>query len=467
VRDAEERQVWKRLGSRNARPELGNFDINGQTHDLSAPFVVVGGRNGAGKSRLLRSVAEEIGDQGLFLDLHHLSEQAMILLRSQTDVEELADEAGLYEPDAKRVEDLSRILGRTYSSVEWSELDLIPAEPEVANIFKWGGKQPTVPYFRVGHRDATYSGREMGLGEFTMHLLMWILEQYRSTENLTLLLDEPDAFLPPVGVQRLLRRLLLMCKERGWQLILTTHSEEMIRTAVDHDAFLLMYVDDAGQTRARAARDDRRIVAPLLTRPGVERVLFCEDEAAYYLIQSMLASSDAIEDGAVATAWGQGHGYIRELRKALPKPPRFDLAFTFVFDGDQWAEVDYVPQRWPVRFLPTGGDPDALFRGALDIDFLAGRVGASVSVVESYLSGIDGEEDHDWVNSLADHFGRPMTLKALADSWVGQNLDHSNAFVEQIASRDDILLHPTQVAIREALRLEEEQAALAGTSDQT
>jgi hypothetical protein len=464
VRNVEEAQVWKRLGKRNERSSLKTFSVGDETHDFSAPCIVIGGKNGAGKSRLLHSLASTLGQKGLFLDLHHLSEQAMILLRSRNDIEDMAQEAGLFTPNEERLEDLDRIIGRKYSFVEWSELDLTPSEDEVAETFKWGGDQATVPFFRVEHRGKTYTGRDMGLGEFTMHFLMWILEQYSSEGELTLLLDEPDAFLPPVGVKRLLQRLAWICVERGWQLILTTHSEEMIRTSVDRGAFVLVHVDEVGEPKVTSSRADRGIASPLLTRPSVERVLFCEDESAFYLIESMLRTVDKLEVGTVAVAWGGGHGYIRKLRDALPKPPRFGIGFAFVFDGDQWDAVDEDPSKWPSRFLPTALDPDALFRDALQIDTLADRVGVSRGNLEAFLAGIDGEENHDWVNQLAGHYGRVITLTALSDSWVNQHEEDATEFVEQLTSSQEFLIHSTQLAIKLAREEEEAQLRYAAES---
>src|SRR3546814_6656475 len=107
----------------------------------------------------------------------------------------------LAAPSQSRIDDLHKIIGRTYESVEWSALDLGPAEDTVADVFRWRSDQPVVPYFRVTYRGRTYASPEMGLGEFSVHFLLWILEQYadrgdRGDEEkiTTLLLDEPDAF---------------------------------------------------------------------------------------------------------------------------------------------------------------------------------------------------------------------------------------------------------------------------------
>ena len=68
--------------------------------------------------------------------------------------------------------------------------------------------------------------------------------------DLVLLLDEPDAYLPPVGVQSLLARLLGVCLTRNWSVVISTHSEEMIALSMEHESFTLLSIDQHGQPSA-------------------------------------------------------------------------------------------------------------------------------------------------------------------------------------------------------------------------
>ena len=106
-------------------------------------------------------------------------------------------------------------------------MDFEPNE-EYRENFRWPDGQILVPYFRVKHEGIEYSSLDMGLGEFSIRLLFRIFAQYRASPHLFVLLDEPDAYLPPITAGRLLARLLNVAKEEEWTLVIATHSEAMI-----------------------------------------------------------------------------------------------------------------------------------------------------------------------------------------------------------------------------------------------
>ena len=447
-RDAKAQDVWKQLNFENRRPALAAVQLGSSQYDLSSPCVVIGGRNGVGKTRVLRQIGKLLGPEAVFIDLHHLSEQAMILLRSRGDEEGAVEDAGTYSPSSARLDDLTRIIGRRYSSVQWANLELVPSEPEVAESFKWSNDQPSVPYFEVQHDSQSYSSTEMGLGEFTMHFLFWIIEQHRDKQNLTLILDEPDAFLPPVGVRALLHALLAICVERRWQLVLSTHSDEMIRSAVEHDAFVLLSKSATGDTTAQKTNKNLEIASFLLSRPPVSKIVYCEDESASYMIDSMIRRTNTIARKSVAVAWGSGNGDLVSLRSRLPNPSKFEVQFAFVFDGDQWDKTESVAGAWPARFLPTGSDPDEMFRVAHDPAVLASRLAKPVEEIQAFLESIDGEENHDWTNKLANEFGRAQTLTILSDLWVDKNRKSAEEFCMQLNKPDEFLHHSSQISLK-------------------
>ena len=181
MRRAVEVEAWGRLKRARSGDESRQIDLPGGVHvDLANPCVVIGGRNGAGKSRLLRELALSLGDEALLADLHHLCEQALIMLRSRDELNEMLEEFDAVEPNAERLDDLRRVVGRDYDGVDWYSLELEPPDPVVAERFKWSGDQPLVPYFRSEFCGITYSAPEMGLGEFSVHFLFWVLD---STER--------------------------------------------------------------------------------------------------------------------------------------------------------------------------------------------------------------------------------------------------------------------------------------------
>lgn len=423
MRRAEEQKLWSNLKkSRHGR--RSPVSVGNITLDVSSPCIVLGGRNGAGKSRLLRSLDEQLGDGAIYVDLHHLCEQALIVLRSRDDFNEMKDEFEVLGPDADRRSDVERIIGREYDSIDWYALEIEPSDSEAADRFTWGGEQPLLPFFHVQYRGLEYTSREMGLGEFSVHFLFWILEQYRETEEIVVLLDEPDAFLPPVGVASLLIRLLRICRERDWAIVMATHSAEMIDLALTEQAFVLLHSEEDGTTSSIHSVDDPAVADRLLARPSTRNVIFVEDESAWHLSTALVEAMDPRFASSTLIVWGNGSGYLVELQKHIPRPPRAEMNFVLLFDGDQrQVIVPATGKRWPAMFLPTERDPDELFKSnRSDVASLASRLNATVQELKIFLDSIEGQDPHDWVNDLGHKYGRASTLRALSELWVERNM---------------------------------------------
>ena len=242
---------------------------------------------------------------------------------------------------------------------------------------------------------------------------------------LVLLLDEPDSFLPPVGVSALLARLLGICLRRGWQIVLTTHSEELISLAIEEAAFTLLRVDENGATVAITSSEDSQAGLELLSRPPVDHVFYCEDETArLYVTTALLNEIDPRLARSSSVVWGGGDGYMKKLKQSLPRPPRPDIHFRFVFDGDQRGSVESTSQEWPALFLPVPGDPDTALRGlASDVPRLATVLGVRLNDLSQLLDSLQGMDAHDWVNALGESYGRNHALTVLAALWVDANRD--------------------------------------------
>lgn len=435
MRSAAEDAVWERLakGRSGAVPQL--FDVgDGTAINVAAPCTVLGGRNGAGKSRLLRKLDSHLGSRALLLDLHHLTEQAAILYRSRGDFDAMTEEVSSLGPSEERMDDLRKIVGRSYASVEWFSLELEPDDPDVAARFCWNGEQPIVPYFRATYREREYASDSMGLGEFSVHFLFWVLELFRDEREMVLLLDEPDAYLPPVGVRSLLARVLNVCMSRGWSVVLSTHSEEMIALATENDAFTLLQIDDYGETTATHSSNDPLVATSLLSRPPIDHIVFAEDESACAMSRGLLKYVDPVMERRTAFLWGGGDGYLRRLHQHLPKPPRPPVRFAYVFDGDQRGSVGAAEdKRWGAAFLPTETDPDVLMQSlSAELELLAVCLQTTPGRLRPFLSSIEGDDPHDWVNKLGDEFGRPFVLQALPAMWAELHPKEAGEFVEDL-----------------------------------
>src|ERR1700722_7564250 len=240
MREAAERAAWENLAKKYSRRGERKLTLPlGLELDLSRGCTVVAGKNGTGKSRLLAAAAKELGDKGVLIQLHQLCEMIRDVHTERGDIADMEEETAQLTLTPEIIGHVNRIVGREYEEIQWYALDITPRNDPEGRFF-WGGDQSLVPHFHAKYKGLSYSTLDMGLGELSVHVLFWILEQYRETAGITLLLDEPDAYLPPIGSERLLARVQDVCRRRGWDLVVSTHSEEMIRTACDNDGLLLL-----------------------------------------------------------------------------------------------------------------------------------------------------------------------------------------------------------------------------------
>jgi energy-coupling factor transporter ATP-binding protein EcfA2 len=404
--------------------------------DLSRGCTVVAGRNGAGKSRLLASAKAELADKGVLIQLHEICERVRAIHASRNDIPGMEEETGPLTLNADVVGHVYRIVGREYEDIQWFALDLEPGD-ESGSTFFWNGDQSFVPHFRAKYRGIEYTTLDMGLGELSVHVLFWVLEQYRDVEGVTLLLDEPDAYLPPIGSERMLARVQDVCMRRGWDLVVSTHSEEMIRTACANEGLLLLRLGDHSVVESvRSWLDGPEIATELLSEPPVDLILFCEDESAAALTRSLLRAGAADRGRSTAVVWKNGAGYLAALSQHLPRYPQMKVKFGLVFDGDQRGRdgKGHLSAGWHLIFLPTSEDPDELFKSlCADPGRLATRLQTDEAKVVAWLDALEGSDSHDWVNGLGDRYGtRTAVLNALADLWVVDHAEECKVFNEDV-----------------------------------
>ena len=88
---------------------------------------------------------------------------------------------------------------------------------------------------------------------------------------------------------------------------------------------------------------------------------------------------------------------------------------------------------WPVWFLPTSEDPDDLFRTlGENPERLAVLLGTTASELATFLEPMEGDDSHDWVNSVGERYGRAHALTVLAREWVLVHSDIASACVSEL-----------------------------------
>lgn len=441
MRAAEEREAWRKLKKRNLpTPDLPVSVLLGAATDaleIDQDCLVLAGLNGAGKTQALDAAAAALGDSATHIRLHEDCEQVRSILSTRDDLADLADETGPLTLDPDMAAALRRIIGRDYDTIEWYALELVTSDDEPQG---WPDPDGTflVPYFQVIHDGHPYSSLQMGLGEFSVHLLFWRLWLEREAKRRFLVLDEPDTYLPPRTRLRLLAYLLNFVLRREWYLLISSHSEAVLEEAIANDS-LVVLLREGGLIKAlRTADHGRAIAAHLLAPLTIGLVLFVEDEVAYTLTCAILEHFDPTLADTTQVTWKDGQGYLNVLSKTLPRTKHTPVRFALAYDGDQRPAAAHAggpsAKNWPKLYLPDAVSPDALLRTTRTTpEALAAALGCDLTRLKVVLSDLEGSEDHDWVEGICTRFGpRVGSLRTLCQLWVQQNEAAAKAFCDAV-----------------------------------
>ncbi|MEU9268666.1 hypothetical protein AB0E04_24895 [Streptomyces sp. NPDC048251] len=386
---------------------------------LPKPLTVVFGLNGTGKTRLLRAISENL-DNSPIVSMYELVNYLLHDFGKRDDIDDLLDELDPLEPEKVKASEVQDLVRRDYEEMRWYAVQILDSP-----FAKLVGEE-VVPVFVVRHEGLEYDFRSMGLGELSVHLLMWILSYSKGSENTAFLLDEPEAFLPAPSRTVLLSHLIEICLNGGKPLVIASHSLEIIQPALDADA-AIMLTTLTGESRVIGPSADlQESVAGLFGKtPGVDWVIFLEDEAATILMQEIVrATTPRLWQGS-RFLWCKGYGDLESIWSRLPRPavPIEGIpAFAFVADGDKRDSVQKNVSKnggrrlWPFFCLP--GDPDSLMKASSskNLSLLAQHFGVSVAELLGFLESIQGREAHNWLEEVLKYVKLPRqeALKVLA-----------------------------------------------------
>ena len=318
---------------------------------------------------------------------------------------------------------------REYEEVRWYAVPIAdsPFQPIVG--------EEVVPIFTVRHAGQEYDFRNMGLGELSAHLLLWILAYTEQGSAGPLLLDEPEAFMPAPSREVVLSYLLEEAFKRSAPIVVASHSLELIQPALDSGSAVYLSETANRVTAIGPSEALSELVAGLFGRSApADWLVLCEDESAYILADQLMKAASPRLWQACRFLWCKGYGDLETIWNHLPRPVRFPegvMSFAFIADGDKAAAVARAKEvrskrratddsPWPLFCLP--GDPDALMKMAAepDAEVLAGQFRITVPALRGTLARLRGREAHNWIEDILSIPGvdRQAGLKALAQSYV-------------------------------------------------
>lgn len=339
-----------------------------------------------------------------WVDFAYQCPKMMTYFGQTTNLDEFLETVEPQQSDSAELEVASYLVGKEYTSRSTYELEDV--DPE----------QNPLPYFRVSDGGAEYGTETMGLGELSIHYMMWLLK--RAARDSIMLIEEPETYLAPRSQQALLNILAEYSARMGIWVVLTTHSPTLLnRIPVGHVKFLAR-VNNLLKVTSPTAHSD---YFPALGMPILRKgVLLVEDRASRQFATEWIGHHNPrlLQEFEIKDASG-----VDPIRKALQIFPKLDGWFKIVglFDGDQRGKLN-DELAWPYTFLPGDLDPETQLRQAASQEptRLSAELGRSEDRVYTALGTLQGQDHHDWFEELARYTAVSYNelMRALFRTWV-------------------------------------------------
>ncbi|MGW1890157.1 AAA family ATPase [Streptomyces sp. NPDC002004] len=438
-----------------------------------APFTLISGTHGSGKSTILSLVAEGVApgsrtysDQPPFVGISPYSQavgrlggklRSTISNRGTTRVSEVdldsaelggdgaavaymetpysiasdiqiffqdgrdlrpSDEESFSAPEERqKPRDLKALRG--ILGFEYDELAYRPVNDSVSS-----GIVNHFPFVYGRRGGVWHDSYTMSYGELVVHLLRWRAKHLNGGRYVWLL-DEPEAHVSPRGRAEFLDELARLARAAKLQVVMATHSPEFI-TRVPLKAVRVCLRTGSGRViftpeRHSDLRDTLGISHPL------KNVVVVEDEMARSSLglilsahgYSSLPETEFIEAGS----WSD----VLVTRRALETSRR--LRSVAVVDGDQRSNL--ARREDSVLFLPGEGPPEKVFieYAVRSPQRFAQNLGCSVHSMNIYTSELLGVDHHRWISLLAFRTGRDEQhcLRAAFEIWHDDDVNRCEA----------------------------------------
>lgn len=291
--------------------------------------------------------------------------------------------------DRLQLEMTSHICGKAYKSISIYEVEV-----EAGLI---------VPFFQIELPDVSYDSRTMATGELSICYLVW--KAFTAPALSVLLVEEPEAFLPPSKHQWVYRMLVVACDARSLAIVVTSHSAELIAEFEGTNIIPLKL--EGGQTRIPIGGESKaRTLNRLGLSPSRIAVFLVEDEIARSTLNEILAWGDFPISLKYEILDLKGAANIVSVLERLPSVPN-KIDVVGVLDGDMQPTYSAHPQSARLSFLPFLPSVEEVYFALLDEAprALLNTIARNKDAVATALGAHVGIDKHDRFRRLAEDLG--------------------------------------------------------------
>lgn len=281
---------------------------------------------------------------------------------------------------------ISRVVGKRYDEIVCFEVE----DPDFPDEI--------IPFFVAREGGLSYDLRNMGTGELSAIYITWILEYVKLWS--ILLLEEPEAMLPPMGHLNIFDIICVKASERNLAIVIATHSPDIV-SAIPINQVLPLHRFDGVTSCDENPNKKNDALYQLGLRPPVTGLILLEDSLAVHVAAELISRFDLdLMRRVELRSVGSGFGAIKS---ALEIMPTFNnIKILGLLDGD----MEDAAKKWGCKnyccFLPFKLSMEAEFLEAVrrDISRFAIASGRDARRIEVGLQRADSLEPHDGYNDF-------------------------------------------------------------------
>ncbi len=312
----------------------------------------------------------------------------------------------------------SFVVGRKYDEIKIFELE------EINDL-------GIIPHFELFSHGIRYDSSHMGLGEFSIFYLVWLMN--RLNKMSLVLIEEPESFITPRSQKALVNYFAKMSDENKLWILISTHSEHILENIPIKNVSIVApshspnVIYDAGSESG---------YFDLLGLNARKRgLLLFEDNCGIAFAKLILAhfgsailkAFDFLRiagDTKILTLLS----YIEPLRGAYG----LSLHLAGILDGDKRATLNTnMCNGWPIIYLPSDYPPDKLlFDHAINfLPKLSSCTSRSETDLRTIISQLEGLDHHDAILELARAIGisYEQIFFTLFQVWISEEVNNRQA----------------------------------------
>jgi len=330
------------------------------------------------------------------------------LIKRDANFSEILEPLSPKEFDPDDVSGASFVIGRDYQRIEAFEIDGI-------------GDFGVFPYFRVQVGGSVYGSEDMGQGEHSVLLIMWMLA--RLPADAIGLLEEPETYIAPRSQRALIDVVARYAERKRLLVVATSHSAKVIER-LERDEIVLVSRAQ-GQVTIHVPPPIETLKHRLEIFDRTQAIFLVEDEIASLFAAALVQYSTRLCTCSHFGIAGDA-GRVRKALNVIPDIRKGRIRVIGLLDGDQHSDDDDGNQK--IKFLPGDEGPEALLRtyalGGSFGDF-ANAMGVDEANLRLALAGCEGMDAHDWIHELARGLAYSLqdVVSRLTRMWASGNAD--------------------------------------------